>query len=414
MSRFLLFLIVFLTVLALNLHDTSSGRDHVFSVVHANDDDDDDDDDRVVVPRRPAPQRPAPLPAYVPNEIITYDLAETDLPLVEAEGFRLLQTRVLTDGTVVRRFEKPAGLTMPEARRRLRELTEEAADFNHYYRPGQASSCDGGNCLAREMLDWPISTRGCGAPPLIGMIDTGLNPDHAVFSVSTIEVHRVDHDAPASDKMHGTAVASLLVGDPASRSPALVPGARLIAVDAFHKVRTDERMDAFSLISALDLLAQKGVRIINLSFAGPPNNALAKHMVLLDQQDIVLVAAAGNFGPSAKPAYPAAYDQVIAVTAVDRRGQVYRRANRGEYIDIAAPGVDVWTATSISGARTRTGTSFAAPFVTAAAALLLQQAPSLSAQEVRQKLLSSARDLGERGHDSTYGHGLLVPPDPCT
>lgn len=410
MSRFLLFLVVFLTALSMNLRDMSPIKGDFLSSAFADDDDDDDDDD---APRRRAPRRAAPLPAYVPNEVITHALPETDLPLVEAEGFRLLQTRVLTDGTVMRRFAKPARLSLPEARTRMRELTADSADFNHYYRPEQGADCRGADCLARDMIDWPVSTGSCGAPPLIGMIDTGLNPDHAVFSASTIELHRIDSTVPASDKTHGTAVASLLVGDPSSRSPALVPGARLIAVDAFHKVRTDERMDAFALISALDLLAQKGVRVVNLSFAGPPNDALAKQLILLDQQGIVMVAAAGNFGPTAKPAYPAAYDQVIAVTAVDRRGQIYRRANRGAHIDLAAPGVDVWTATSLSGARTQTGTSYAAPFVTAAAALLLQQAPSLSAHEVRNRLLNSARDLGEQGPDAVYGHGLLVPQDPC-
>ena len=409
MSRFLLFLVVFLIALSMNLSGMSPIKGDFLSLAFADDDDDDDDD----APTRQAPRRAAPLLAYVPNEVIAHALPEADLPIVEAEGFRLLQIRVLTDGTVMRRFAKPARLSLPEARTRMRELTADSADFNHYYRPEQGADCSGADCLARDMIDWPISTGGCGAPPLIGMIDTGLNPDHAAFSASSIELHRIDETAPASDKMHGTAVASLLVGDPSSRSPALVPGARLIAVDAFHKVRTDERMDAFSLISALDLLAQKGVRVINLSFAGPPNDALARQLVLLDQQGLVMVAAAGNFGPQAKPVYPAAYDQVIAVTAVDRRGQIYRRANRGTHIDLAAPGVDVWTATSIKGVRTRTGTSYAAPFVTAAAALLLQQAPSLTSQEVRQRLLTSARDLGEPGPDSIYGHGLLVPDDPC-
>ena len=91
-----------------------------------------------------------------------------------------------------------------------------------------------------------------------------------------------------------------------------------------------------------------------------------------------MIAAAGNDGPRAEPAYPAAYDSVIAVTAVDRSGTIYRRAIRGAHVDLAAQGVEVWTAASVKGARWKTGTSFAAPYVTAAVALWLQHDPMLT------------------------------------
>ncbi|MDO5706956.1 MAG: S8 family serine peptidase, partial [Paracoccus sp. (in: a-proteobacteria)] len=96
-----------------------------------------------------------------------------------------------------------------------------------------------------------------------------------------------------------------------------------------------------------------------------------------------------------------------------RREQAYRRASRGEHIDLAAPGVEVWTAASISGARPQTGTSFAAPFVTAAAALLLQENPDLTPADLREQLRASARDLGAKGQDDIYGHGLLTVPEVC-
>lgn len=101
------------------------------------------------------------------------------------------------------------------------------------------------------------------------------------------------------------------------------------------------------------------------------------------------------------------------MTAVDRDLRVYRRANRGPHIDLAAPGVDVWTAASVRGARTKTGTSYAAPFVSAAAALLPQAEPSLTGPEVRARLVGQARDLGAEGRYEIFGWGLLAPPGGC-
>lgn len=382
-----------------------------------NDDDEDDDDDRVVRRVRPAPIAPAPLPTRAENEVLARGLDDADLAILQAEGFAIMQQRDLSDGDSLARLLKPASLTMDQARDRVRGLATGAeADFNHFYRSEQSglgARCEGADCLARDMIGWPAGLAGCTALPRIGMVDTGLNADHAALSDAKILVHRIDTGAAPSDLLHGTAVAALLVGDGDSRSPGLVSGAELIAVDAFQKVDQDQRADAFALIEALDYLSAQEVRIVNLSLAGPSNTALAQQIDEMAAADILLIAAAGNGGPRAAPAFPAAYDPVLAVTAVDRRGQVYRRANRGDHIDLAAPGVNVWLAASISGVRTKTGTSYAAPFVTAAAALIWQRNPSLSAADLRGRLRNTARDLGPNGHDAIFGAGLIAPPPPC-
>lgn len=424
MPRLVLFLAMIAVALATHPHLNGNGWSLV-AAAHADDDesdddddsddgDDDEDDDRII---RRAPAAPTPLPTRAENEVLVRGVAQNDLTTLEAEGFRILQQRGLADGNSLVRLLKPASLTMDQARDRVRALANGAeADFNHFYRSEQAGRgprCEGSNCLARDMIGWPVGLSGCKAMPRIGMVDTGLNADHVALSDARVRVHRIETEAPPSDLLHGTAVASLLVGNRDSRSPGLVPGAELIAVDAFQKVGADQRADAFALIEALDYLATQEVRIVNLSLAGPPNEALARQIARMAHDGILLIAAAGNYGPQAAPAFPAAYDAVLAVTAVDRRGQVYRRANRGQYIDLAAPGVNVWTAASIRGARTKTGTSYAAPFVTAAAALLWSRDPSLSSAQLRNLLRGNARDLGPEGQDAIFGAGLITPPPGC-
>jgi subtilisin family serine protease len=374
--------------------------------------------------RVPPEPQPIPRPAFAPDEIVTRGLTDDQVTRLEAQGYSVLERADLAVlGTNIRRFRVPDGVSLQDARDTIRLLPNgETADFNHFYRaeqddtatleaPGGTPASDGLHCPARDLIGWPagLAATGCGGPVTLGIVDTGLNIDHEVLAVADIDLTRIaPEDYSASDAIHGTAVAALLVGDPESRVPGLLPGLPLVAVDAFHKDAGDERADAFTLVRALDHLAENGVQVINLSLAGPPNTVLEETLLLLtEERQVPVIAAVGNDGPGAAAAYPAAYDNVIAATAVDCGGTVYRRAIRGPHVDLAAPGVEVWTAASVKGAVWKTGTSFAAPYVTAAAALWLQQDPTLTPEDIRARLSASARDLGAEGFDDAYGHGLL-------
>lgn len=385
--------------------------------IRSNDDDDDGPARRRIPARQPAravAPPPPPLPDRAENEILARGLSEDGLAGLLAQDFTTIESDTLSNGQLLVRLLKPAALGMDEALAGVRGLASaEGSDFNHFYRSEQGGECRGGDCPARQMINWPVASPACGPLPRIGMVDTGLNAGHEALVNAKIKLHRLSDAGEASDLLHGTAVAALLVGAADSRAPGLVPEAELLAVDAFHRAGEDQRSDAYSLIRALDHLDDQEVRIANLSLAGPANAALEAQIAQMDAMGILVVAAAGNNGPAAAPAYPAAYPQVVAVTAVDRRGAVYRRAGRGSHIDLAAPGVDVWTAASISGARTKTGTSYAAPFVSAAAALLLQGQPDLTNDQLRARLLADARDLGDKGRDNIFGQGLLSPQSPC-
>ena len=164
------------------------------------------------------------------------------------------------------------------------------------------------------------------------------------------------------------------------------------------------------LIAALDWLAAEKVDVINMSLAGPGNALLKTAIARLQESGPTIVAAVGNNGPSSDPLYPAAYDGTIGVTAVDRKQRIFRYANRGEYVDFAALGVDVKVADSTNGGwRMESGTSMASPLVAVIVAQVLRGG-GIEQGAVSSWLITSAEDLGKRGRDKIFGHGLLTDP----
>jgi subtilisin family serine protease len=207
---------------------------------------------------------------------------------------------------------------------------------------------------------------------------------------------------------HGTAIAALLVGQASGDLQALVPQARLFAADVFYLQGDEVRSDALAILRALDWAVESDAEVIALSLSGEANGALQRGIRAAARR-AGLVAAAGNGGPNGAPAYPAAYPEVLAVTAIDVRKRPYRNANRGSYVDLAAPGVGIWSADADGGFTNWSGTSFAVPFVAAA----LLHAGALSGGDsvrARALLAESAEDLGAIGRDEVYGWGLLRAP----
>ena len=250
--------------------------------------------------------------------------------------------------------------------------------------------------------------------PKIGMIDTGINVDHSALSGQRLTVRQVQMtDRDAASRQHGTAIAAMLIGRLDGPVPGLLPYAELIAVEAFHRSPSGEAADAFALSDALQQVIDAEVSVVNMSFSGPENAVLRLVVDEAQRRDIALVAAAGNGGPGAPPAFPAACPGVLAVTAVDAGLTPYRQAAKGAHIDFAAPGVNIWTAASVSGGRLRSGTSYAAPFVTAALAVERVRQPGQTVQVVTDELARCALDQGEAGRDEVFGNGFISSPNQC-
>lgn len=371
-----------------------------------------DNDDRPALFRkkRSRPHRvvktTARLAQHEPDILVVEGLSDTNARRLVDAGYRIIERHRLSIGEIeLIKLQKPRRLALAAARQAVRSLEPTATvDFNHYYRP-ESDDCSGNRCLVRHIAGWPTDGADLACRPAqpIGLIDTQINTDHPALKNSRIvSIPLAADKAERSGARHGTAVAALLVGS--GGMTGLLPDWDLVAVDAFRKGDIATGLD---LVRAIDVLMQHNVGVINMSLSGPDNAHLTKIIAAAGARDIVLVAAAGNDGPHAKPRYPAAYPMVLAVTAVGRNKRVYHRAAQGAHVDIAAPGVNVWTAASIDGQRPRTGTSFAAPFVAAAAALIKANNPSFSVEEVAIVLESQADDLGPPGRDDIFGWGLL-------
>jgi subtilisin family serine protease len=184
--------------------------------------------------------------------------------------------------------------------------------------------------------------------------------------------------------------------------------ARLFAADVFNfSPRSGQSTNAAMIAQGLDWLLAQRPEVINVSVAGPDNAVLHEAIRRVTARGVSVVAAAGNLGPDGPPQYPAAYPEAIAVTAVDHLGQVYVRANRGDYIDVAAPGVHIWSAGADGRGRFLDGTSFAAPFVSAEVALLRVAEPQRTPSEVKNELRARASASGPPSLQPGIGAGLL-------
>lgn len=190
---------------------------------------------------------------------------------------------------------------------------------------------------------------------------------------------------------HGSAVASLLHGEGASR---------LWVADVYGSDPAGG--NALAIVQGLGWLANNGCKVITISLVGPRNTVLERAIRRAQQRGVVVVAAVGNDGPASPPAFPASYDGVVAVTGVDRKGRTLIEAGRALHLDYAAPGADVYALNAKGKTVKLRGTSYATPL-----AAIRVAAAMASGGNWQTRLDAQARDLGPKGPDKRYGRGLL-------
>jgi subtilisin family serine protease len=237
---------------------------------------------------------------------------------------------------------------------------------------------------------------------LVAVIDSGIDVSHPELA----GIVAASFDASSSDTgphPHGTAMAGAIAAH--GRLIGVAPHVRLLAIRAFGAASSREGT-TFDIIRGLDWAVEHGARVVNMSFAGPADVALQEALAKARKKGVVLVAAAGNAGPRSPPAYPAADPNVIAVTATDVNDNLFAQANRGNYVALAAPGVDILGPAPNGGVQLSTGTSVAAAHVSGIAALILERKPSLRPDEVRKILTGTAKHFVKKPRDSEYGAGL--------
>jgi hypothetical protein len=355
-----------------------------------------------------------PLPiageAFIADELLLLAPTQAALNRATAIGLRVIervQTRNL--GVSVARLRLPPGLDARSAREILAERGPGNFDLHHLYKIAQgapAARCEGPGCAARALIGWPADSRACGRGQAIGIVDTAVDPAHPALAGADLRRQAfVTEGKEAAPADHGTAVAALLVGQPESVVPGLVPRARVFAAAPFYTLPSgNATADTVGLVKSLDWLAGQGVAVIGLSLAGADNAVLREAVLRVAARGIVVVAAAGNGGRNAPPAYPAAHERVLGVTAISPDRRVYWRANQGDYIDYALPGVNVWTADPAGGGRARSGTSYAVPYMVALASPTLAQRAA-SREVLLNGRLGGLADLGDPGRDPVFGYG---------
>jgi thermitase len=236
---------------------------------------------------------------------------------------------------------------------------------------------------------------------IIAVLDTGIDTDHQELSRQVAaEINFTDSPTSHDVYGHGTHVAGILVANNLDASTAtLVSGFRLMNVKV-----ADDRGEccAEAVAAGIVWAVDNGANIINISLElKEPSAALQEAVEYAWNRGAIIIAAAGNDG-SELPTYPAYYENCIAVAAITKDDQLVPLSNHGDWVDVAADGLNIFSTLPDNGHGYKTGTSFAAASVSHLAALLFEVATDKNGNgwlndEVRVAIEAGCRRIGISG-----------------
>lgn len=254
---------------------------------------------------------------------------------------------------------------------------------------------------------WDIAT---GSGVAIAVLDTGVDGDHPDLSGQVLPGYNAiaQNDNVADNNGHGTAIAGLIAAntDNGEGIAGICWGCAILPVKVLNERGSGN--DA-SVSRGVRWAADNGARVINMSLGGSEDSQILREAIEYAlARSVLVVASSGNERQQGNaPNYPAAYDEVLAVGATGNTDVVTGFSNTGDYVDLTAPGVGLWTTLLDGRYGTPNGTSFSSPYVAGAAGLVWTVRSDLGWPDVACVLSASADDKGEPGKDPEYGWGRL-------
>lgn len=237
----------------------------------------------------------------------------------------------------------------------------------------------------------------------VAVLDSGIGPHQELQNIKIDTLDLIDNNSGSTSEaldIHGTAVASLIAG----KNTGIAPSASLLNVRVLD---SNGQGDSFTLAAGIIEAVDKGSDIISMSLGSFGYSPLLENAVnYAESKGVILVASTGNDGIS-EITYPAKFESVIAVSAVDANSQLAGFSNHGVGVDISAPGVGVLSAWEEENWSYFSGTSASVPYVSGAIAAVLSQNPEISSSEAQRLITQYANDTGAPGLDTQSGNGVL-------